>query len=156
MASSDEEAEAGPKSVSNYHFEDDEKTPLSFSELPIRWTDSNDTVSDNAQVFLDGTTDNGLQKMYRQIIAWKFDVCGTKPEISVLLKGGHSHWVKLEKPKKWFQDTIRTVLCTVYFLHYVVKNPDASAKSVLGYLSKVLRYFPEFGLLCHFMFASCD
>ncbi|XP_028758489.1 protein ENHANCED DOWNY MILDEW 2 isoform X2 [Neltuma alba] len=134
MASSDDEAEVHPQSVSNYHLEDDEKEPVSFSVLPIQWNESEDTDGESGQVFLDGFADNGLQKVFKHVVAWKFDVFGREPEISVLLKG--RQWIKLEKPKKWFEKTIRTILITIHFLHYVQKYPETSAKSVWGYLSK--------------------
>ncbi|KAK4278388.1 hypothetical protein QN277_016241 [Acacia crassicarpa] len=141
MASSDDEAEVHPQSVSNYHFEDDEKVPISFSVLPIQWSESEEgTDGESGQVFLDGFADNGLQKVFMQVVAWKFDISGVKPEISVLSKKGRQ-WVKLEKPKKWFADTIRTILITIHFLHHVQKNPETSAKSVSGYLSKDLSYY---------------
>lgn len=137
MASSDDEAEVPPQAVSNYHFEDDEKVPVSFSVLPIQWSESEYTDGESGQVFLDGFADNGLQKVFMQVVAWKFDISSIKPEISVLSKNGRQ-WVKLEKPKKWFEDNIRTILIAIHFLHYVQKNPETSAKSVWGYLSKVL------------------
>ncbi|KAI9108596.1 hypothetical protein K1719_020480 [Acacia pycnantha] len=141
MASSDDEAEVHPQSVSNYHFEDDEKVPISFSVLPIQWSESEEgTDGESGQVFLDGSADNGLQKVFMQVVAWKFDISGVKPEISVLSKTGRQ-WVKLEKPKKWLADTIRTILISIHFLHHVQKNPETSAKSVWGYLYKDLSYF---------------
>ncbi|KAK4278387.1 hypothetical protein QN277_016240 [Acacia crassicarpa] len=141
MASSDDEAEVHPQSVSKYHFEDDEKVLISFFVLPIQWSESEEgTDGECGQVFLDGFADNGLQKVFMQVIAWKFDISGVKPEISVLSKKGRQ-WVKLEKPKKWFADTIRTILITIHFLHHVRKNPETSAKSVWGYLYKDLSYY---------------
>lgn len=127
MASSDDEVDTQPLSVSNYHFVDDRDVPVSFSVLPIKWSESESLDGKKEKVFLHGVADNGLQKIFMQVIAWRFDLSYVKPEISVLSKDGR--WVKLLKPRKSYEDTIRTVLITVHFLHYVKKNPDISAKS---------------------------
>lgn len=148
MESSDDE-EAHPQSVSNYHFVDDKDVPVSFSVLPIQWSESESSDGEKEQVFLHGFADNGLQKVFMQVIAWKFD-SNVKPEISVLSKD--RQWIKLQKPRKSFEDTIRTILITVHFLHYVEKNPETSAKSVWDYLSKVLRYFLDFFFSFSFLF----
>ncbi|KAK7305189.1 hypothetical protein VNO77_43090 [Canavalia gladiata] len=134
MASSDDEGEAQPLSVSNYHFEDDKDRPVSFSVLPTQWSEFESPVGKKEQVFLHGFADNGLQKIFMQVVAWRFDISYVKPEISVLSKDGR--WIKLEKPRKSYEDTIRTILITIYFLNYVKKNPDMSAKSVWDNLSK--------------------
>ncbi|RDY04149.1 Protein ENHANCED DOWNY MILDEW 2 [Mucuna pruriens] len=134
MASSDDEGEAQPLSVANYHFEDDKGDPVSFSVLPIQWTESESPVGKKMQVFLHGLADNGLQKIFMQVSAWRFDLSYVKPEISVLSKDGR--WIKLEKPRKSYEDIMRTILITIHFLSYVKKNPDSSAKSVWDNLSK--------------------
>ncbi|KAF7831325.1 protein ENHANCED DOWNY MILDEW 2-like isoform X1 [Senna tora] len=136
MASSDDEDEFHPQSVSNYHFEDDKDAPVPISALPIQWSESENLEGKKEKVYLHGFADNGLQKVFMQVIAWKFDISNVKPEISVLSK--NRRWIKLQKPRKSFEDTIRTILITVHFLHYVEKNPEASAKSAWDYLSKVL------------------
>ncbi|KAJ1417753.1 hypothetical protein SESBI_16423 [Sesbania bispinosa] len=45
-------------------------------------------------------------------------------------------WIKLQKPRKSYEDTIRTILITIHFLNHVKKNPDISAKSMWDNLSK--------------------
>ncbi|KAG4923840.1 hypothetical protein JHK87_049380 [Glycine soja] len=135
MASSDDEGEAQPLSVSNYHFEDNKDAPVCFSVLPIQWSESQSPVGKKMQVFLHGFVDNGLQKFFVQVVAWRFDLSYVRPEILVLSKDGR--WIKLEKPRKSYEDTIiRTILITIHFLSYVKKNPDSSAKSVWDNLSK--------------------
>ncbi|XP_061360952.1 protein ENHANCED DOWNY MILDEW 2 isoform X2 [Gastrolobium bilobum] len=134
MASSDDEGETRPLSVSNYHFEDDRDAPVSFSVLPIQWSESERLGGKNEKVFLHGFADNGLQKIFMQVIAWKFDISYVKPEISVLSKDGR--WIKLQKPRKSYEDIIRTILVTIHFLNLLKKNPDISAKSVWDNLSK--------------------
>lgn len=73
MASSDDEGEAVPQAVSNYHFVDDKDEPISFSELPFKWEEGGGPDGRGKQIFLHGTTDNGLQKIYKQVVGWKFD-----------------------------------------------------------------------------------
>ncbi|XP_010252648.1 PREDICTED: protein ENHANCED DOWNY MILDEW 2 isoform X2 [Nelumbo nucifera] len=134
MASSDDEDEVVPQSVANYHFVDAKDEPISFSVLPIQW-DKDESADDIKQhIFLHGTAD-GLQKIYKQVTAWKFDLSHGQPEISVLTK--ERNWIKLQKPRKSFEDTIRTTMITVHCLHYVRKNPEASGKSVWEHLCKV-------------------
>lgn len=138
MASSDDEAEALPISVANYHFVDDKDEPISFSVLPIQWRESEVTTDGKKlQVFLHGTADNGLQKIYKHVIAWKFDLSNVKPEICVLSK--ENNWIKLQKPRKSFEEVIRSVLITVHCLHFTMRNPETSGKSLWDHLSKVFR-----------------
>lgn len=137
MASSDDEVDTQPLSVSNYHFEDDKDVPVSFSVLPIQWSESESLdgkKEKKEKLFLRGFADNGLRKIFMQVIAWRFDLSNVKPEISVLSKD--RRWVKLQKPRKSYEDIIRTILITVHFLHYVKKNPDISAKSMWDNMSK--------------------
>ncbi|KAJ1392510.1 Zinc finger, PHD-type [Sesbania bispinosa] len=131
LATSDDETETEVQSisVSNYHLEDDDDMPVSFSVLPIQWSDSESFDGHKEQVFnLHGSVDNGLQKYFNQVTAWKFDLSRVKPEISLLSKDGK--WIKLLKPRKSFQDTVRTILITIRFLHCVKKNPRLSATTV--------------------------
>lgn len=138
MASSDDEAEALPQSVSNYHFVDDKDEPVSFSLLPIQWSKDNGLDGKKTQIFLHGTADNGLQKIYKRVIAWKFDLSTVKPMISVLSK--ENNWIKLQKPRKSFEVIIRSILITVHCLHFVKRNPETSSKSLWNHLSKIFRY----------------
>jgi hypothetical protein len=125
--------------VSNYHLEDNDDEPVSFTVLPIQWSDSKISKSDHAkkkqgQIFLHGSADNGLQKIFMQVIAWKFDLSGLKPEVSLLSKD--RRWIKLQKPRKSFLDTVKTVLITLYFLHCVKKKPRLSVESFWRNLCK--------------------
>ncbi|CAI9786445.1 unnamed protein product [Fraxinus pennsylvanica] len=49
------------------------------------------------KIFLLGTTDKGLQRIFKQVEAWKFDLSDEEPEIFVLSKG--NNWIKLLKPR---------------------------------------------------------
>ncbi|KAF3453372.1 hypothetical protein FNV43_RR03812 [Rhamnella rubrinervis] len=135
MASSDDEAEALPQSVSNYHFVDEKDEPISFSLLPIQWSKDNGLDGKKIQIFLHGIADNGLQKIYKRVIAWKFDLSNVKPMISVLSK--ENNWIKLQKPRKSFEDIIRSILITLHCLHFVKRNPETSSKSLWNHLSKI-------------------
>lgn len=141
MASSDDEADTLPESVSTYHFADDKDEPISFSLLPIRWSESKnfDDGKKNHMIFLKGSVDNGLRTIYKQVIAWKFDLSNTTPQISVLTK--KKCWMELGKPRKSYEIIIRTVLITVHCLHFARRNPEASGKSVWDYLSKTFSLY---------------
>ncbi|KAF2303808.1 hypothetical protein GH714_023525 [Hevea brasiliensis] len=140
MASSDDEADVGPQSVSNYYFVDDEDAPTSFSVLPLQWSKS-ESVNEKKkqQMFLHGSVDNGLQTIHKEVTAWKFDLLNEIPDISVLTK--ENNWIKLEKPRKSFEEIIRTVLITVHCLHFARRNPEASGKSVWDHLCKVFSLY---------------
>ncbi|RXI03406.1 hypothetical protein DVH24_004058 [Malus domestica] len=135
MESSDDEAEAVPQSVSNYHFVDDKDEPISFHVLPIQWGEGETQDGKKVDIFVRGTADNGLQKLYKHVIAWRFDLSNVDPEISVLSK--ENNWLKLQKPRKSFEEVISSILITVQCLHYVRRNPETSGKSLWDHLSKV-------------------
>ncbi|KAE8125454.1 hypothetical protein FH972_020260 [Carpinus fangiana] len=139
MTSSDDEAEGLPQCVSNYYFEDDNDEPISFSILPIQWREGESPDRKKEQIFLHGTADNGLQKIYKHVIAWRFDLSNLSPEISVLSK--ENNWIKLQKPRKSFEDTIRSILITVQCLHFLKKYPETSGKSLWDHLSKVFSLY---------------
>lgn len=139
MASSDDEGEAVPQAVSNYHFVDDKDEPISFAELPFKWEEGGSPDGRGKQIFLHGTTDNGLQKIYKQVVAWKFDFSEAKPHISVLSK--ENNWIDLQKPRKSFEDTIRTILITVQCLHFLRKNPESSGKALWDHMFKVFSLY---------------
>ncbi|OVA09237.1 zinc finger protein [Macleaya cordata] len=139
MASSDDEADAVPQFVTNYHFVDDKDEPISFCYLPIQWSEDESPDSMETQIFLHGTADSGLQKIYKQVIAWKFELLDEHPEIAVLSK--EKNWIKLQKPRKSFEDTIRAILITLHCLHFLKKNPETSGKSLWDHLRKVFSLY---------------
>lgn len=136
MASSDDESEVGP--VSNYHFLDEKDEPVSFSVLPVQWDEGENATGNRMHIFLDGTADNGLRKIYKTVVGWRFDLTNANPEIYVLSK--EKSWIKLQKPRKSFEKIIRTILITVHCLSYAKRNPEATGKSIWDHLSKVFRY----------------
>lgn len=134
MASSDDEMEELPESVTNYYFVDDAEEPISFSVLPISWNTSETIQGSEKQIYVRGNADGGLDKIYKPVRAWKFDISGVKSEISVLSK---DNWIKLQKPRQAYEEFIRTVLITVNFLHVVQKKPELSGKRIWEKLSKI-------------------
>ncbi|KAL8166946.1 hypothetical protein V2J09_008445 [Rumex salicifolius] len=135
MDLSDDEVNDLPEFVSDYYFVDEDDEPISFSVLPFKWNTDEILAGKKKQVFVHGTTDYGLQKIYKLVTAWKFDISKMNPEISVLSK--ENHWIKLQKPKKSFEGIIRTVLITVNCLHLMKKTPEMSEKLLWDKLSKI-------------------
>lgn len=136
MASSDEEGEIIPNCITNYHFVDRNGAPVSFSILPLQWDEDDIPGALNSEIFLRGNADDGLQHIYKKVLAWRFELSYALPEIHVLSKD--KIWIKLLKPRKSYADTIRTVLITVHFLHFVKKNPDTVGEIVWNYIGKIL------------------
>lgn len=128
MASSDEEGEIAPDFVDSYWFENDKQESVSLSILTLLWSINEIKCDLETKVFLRGTINNGLETIHKQIIGWRFELSCEKPEISVLLKS--KNWVILQRPQKCFESTIRTVLVTVYWLHFVKWNPEESRTSI--------------------------
>ncbi|PIA65279.1 hypothetical protein AQUCO_00100630v1 [Aquilegia coerulea] len=135
MEFSDDEGETVAQSVSTYHFVDDKDELISFSVLPVQWCEDEKLDSINNVVFLSGTADDGFQKIYKQVTAWKFDLSDLQPQVSVLSKEGN--WIKLLKPRKSFEDTVRTILVTLHCLHFVKKNPEVMRKPLWDRLRKI-------------------
>lgn len=140
MASSDDEGEPAIQSVTDYFFVDDSDDPVSFSELPVQWSDGERTGGGKKkQIFMHGSIDNGLQKIYKQVETWMFELSDVKPEISILLSK-ENNWMKLEKPRKSHGDIFRRILITLQSLHFLSRNPEASGRALCEHLCKVLRY----------------
>lgn len=146
MASSDDEVEVGQQLVSNYYFEcegeDEKKEIISFSVLPVQWNENERTGGYKELIYLRGAADCGLQKIYKPVIAWKFDLTNVIPEILVLSK--EKSWIKLQKPRKCYEEICRSILITVHCLSYVKRNLEATEKSIWDFLSRFFRYVPNF------------
>ncbi|KAK9284748.1 hypothetical protein L1049_023925 [Liquidambar formosana] len=134
MASSDEEGEIIPQCITNYYFVNSKEEPVPFTILPLQW--SKDVIPEGLkeQIYFRGTVDNGLQEIYKQAIAWKFELSYVHPEILVLSKG--KNWIKLQRPRKSFESIVKNALVTVHCLHLVKKNPEASGESLWNHLLK--------------------
>ncbi|KVI08049.1 DNA (cytosine-5)-methyltransferase 1, replication foci domain-containing protein [Cynara cardunculus var. scolymus] len=126
MDSLDDERTTILNVVSDYNRAEDE--PSSFTKLPVQWGESESLDNNNSLICLRGTADNGLQKLYKPVKAWKCDLAKAKPEISALSRD--NNWIKLLKPRKSFEDMIRTILITMHCLHFFKRKSEASSKSL--------------------------
>lgn len=132
------EPDCGQYSVSDYHLVDDKAECVSFHVLPVQWSDGErQGGGEEVKIYLHGTGDNGLSKICMRVIAWKFAISSEVPEILVL--SVENSWIKLGKPRKSFEDTIRSILITVHCIHYVMRNPESSGDSVWNHLCEVFR-----------------
>nr|GFA96331.1 protein enhanced downy mildew 2-like [Tanacetum cinerariifolium]GFB00083.1 protein enhanced downy mildew 2-like [Tanacetum cinerariifolium] len=138
LATLDDDEEALQDVVSNYSLYDEFDAPVSFVELPIRWSNGESSYDNKNQIYLRGTIDNGLQRPHKQVKAWKYESLKEKPEISVL--SINNVWIKLQKPRKSYKNMIRTILITVHCLHFFKRNPEASSSSLSNNLCEVFRY----------------
>ena len=137
MASSDEEGQIVSVCVNNYHLENDKNELVSLSSLPLLWSPSEIKNGLETNVFLRGTSDDGLQRVFKHIIAWRFELSYAQPEISVLSKD--KNWITLQRPRKIFERTFRTLFVMVYWLHFVKNNPEQSKISIWNYMQKAFR-----------------
>lgn len=135
MASSDEEGENFPDSVTDYEFFNQENKHVSFAFLPLLWPKDKPVDNGNLRMFLYGVSDDGLRKIYKKVVAWRYELSYVQPEISVLCAG--NLWVKLLKPKHLFETTIRSILIAIHCLHFVKHNVEATKKSIWCHLSRV-------------------
>ncbi|XP_056693369.1 protein ENHANCED DOWNY MILDEW 2 isoform X2 [Spinacia oleracea] len=135
MVSSDEEGEIFPDSVSDYEFINQASEHVSFAFLPLQWPKEEPVDNVNLEMFLVGFSDDGLRKVFKKVVAWRYELSYVQPEISVLCKG--NIWLKLLKPKKSFETTVRSILVTVQCLHFVKHNVEATESSIWGHLSRV-------------------
>ncbi|KOM58566.1 hypothetical protein LR48_Vigan11g160000 [Vigna angularis] len=138
MASSDEEGEIIPV-VTSYWFENEKEDFVSLCSLTLLFSISETECDLGEKVFLRGTTDDSLQKIYKQITGWRFELTYEQPEISVLSKD--RNWITLQRPRECFESTIRTILVTVYFLHFLRRNPEESQLSIWDKLKKAFSAF---------------
>lgn len=137
MASSDEEGEILPQCVTNYCLVGSDKSPVPLSSLPLQSSDNVGSES-NKSVFLHGTVDSGIDKIFKEVLAWKFELSYVHPEILVQSKS--KNWIKLQKPNKSYEDFIRSILVTVHLLHLIKKDPDAPVTSIWRHLQKLFRF----------------
>ncbi|KAK9155443.1 hypothetical protein Sjap_002923 [Stephania japonica] len=135
--SDDDEGEFVAQSVTDYHFLDEKEVLVSFTVLPIQWGGDSDGILEpfEGQVFLRGTADNGLQKIFKQVIAWRFELVDEIPDISVFSK--EKTWIRLEKPRKSFEYVIRGVLITLHCLGFVKKDSQISGRLLWENLRRV-------------------
>ncbi|KAH6784991.1 hypothetical protein C2S51_000419 [Perilla frutescens var. frutescens] len=129
MALSDEECENFPACVTSYYLVDSKENPISFSSLPLRWNDNEGDghaervlVPTTEYAFLRGVVEDGCGQIYKKVIAWKFVLSYVLPEIYVLQDSDYERWIRLQKPRKGYECTVRTALISVHCLHFIKKN----------------------------------
>ncbi|KAH9305009.1 hypothetical protein KI387_009413, partial [Taxus chinensis] len=136
--SSEDEGEVQPTVVENYYFTDENQEPVSITVLPYNMDGyENDKGGLKKRVFLEGTADGGLQKVYKQAIAWNLNLRQQKPVVCAMIKGGV--WIQLRKPRKIYEEIIRSLLVSCHFLHFARRNPKASENAYWKHLWKVFR-----------------
>ncbi|KAK1296741.1 hypothetical protein QJS10_CPB15g01532 [Acorus calamus] len=123
----DDDEEITSDSITNYYFEDGNDEPVSYSVLPLLFSDDGDEVvpqTPKGGVFLHGEA--GIAKFHRQVKAWRVDILGPAPEVLVLTKD--DKWIRLVKPRRSFAEEIRKILIVVRCLHYLRRKPYTSEK----------------------------
>ena len=137
MSDDDDDFEPQLKVVSDYFFVDEEKHPVCFSILPIRFKEDADEAPEcKWSVFLRGTAD-GIP-VYKQVVAWKLGLEFRQPEIAVLSKEGS--WITLAKPRNSYEENFRTIFITAQMLHFIRRKPEEPEKSLWSHLRKVFEY----------------
>lgn len=132
--SSEDEAEVIPKVVENFYFTDENQEPISFTVLPNDMDGDKKKDGLKKEVFLEGTADGGLQKVYKQAVAWKLNLEEQKPVIYAMIK--ERTWIQLQKPRKSYEELIWSFLVSAHFLHFARRNPEASEKAYWEHIRK--------------------
>ncbi|XP_078433034.1 protein ENHANCED DOWNY MILDEW 2-like [Wolffia australiana] len=125
--------------VNEYQLGNEVDEPICFSLLPIQWPENGRSNVPKIPVYLKGSVDNGLQKIYRQVVAWRFDIKGTRPKVWVFSKD--QVWYKLEKPRRAYEPIVRGVLVTLQCLVYLRKSPNSSDKSLWDHVRANFGHF---------------
>eukprot|EP00249_Psilotum_nudum_P024832 c29302_g1_i1 orf=194-5161(-) len=134
--SSDDDSDTVPGKVDNYWLEDGQEQPISISILPLDSGDSNNVVSPTPGIFLRGTADSGLQRVYVKAEAWKLQF-SKDDKVTFSIRTKQKHWIQLLKPRKSYEELIRGLLVVAEFLDFVQKNPEASEKATWNRLNEV-------------------
>ncbi|KAI3874678.1 hypothetical protein MKX03_015155 [Papaver bracteatum] len=140
----DDECEDAISSVTKYYLVDDDEKPVCYSVLPIQWREDQKPVHLDREIILHGYTSSGSQMVYKQVIAWKFDLVSFD-QVKVELLSKENKWIVLDKPQKSYEETIRTMWLTLCCLHYLKRNPNAPGSSLLSNI------FPSFNRGAQFL-----
>ncbi|KAI3755631.1 hypothetical protein L1987_55435 [Smallanthus sonchifolius] len=138
MVSSDEEGEILPECITDYHVVNSHDKLISFSLLPLHWSGHEDVIGngDVSVAFLLGAADGGLQSVYKEVIGWKLELSDAVPEVYMLSKG--KTWIQLQKPRKGYEYTIKSVLIVARCLHFAKRNLQAARNEISSYVLKTL------------------
>lgn len=140
MMSDDDDAAPQVSAVEDYYLVDSSKQPVCFSTLPLQDGDTDDVPEGKKRLVLWGIADR-IEKVYREVVAWRLVLEGKQPEIAVLAADGGG-WIRLLKPKKSYEEEIRRVLITAQMLHFLRRKPDDPEKNLWRHLRKLFEYFP--------------
>lgn len=89
------------------------------------------------QIFLCGSADSGLQKVYKQVTSCGLKLREDRPEVLVLLSRGK--WLTLRKPWKSYIERFRSIMITIEWLHSVKWSPGFSERGLWDHLQRVFR-----------------
>ncbi|CAH9100116.1 unnamed protein product [Cuscuta epithymum] len=137
MASSEEDGEIVPECITDYLFYDCNSVPVSFALLPLKRCSTGISDSSSTPLFVCGVENEGIQKVYKKVVAWKFEFSYFLPEIYVLLPKDNI-WIKLLRPKKSYEEIIKPALTVVHCLNYVKYNPLETREAVWNHIQKTL------------------
>jgi len=137
MTSSEEEVEILPDWVTDYEFFNQQNQRVSFACLPVVHGKNEAVDNTNLRIFLSAFCNDGLERFYKQVFAWRYELSYRQPEISLLCKG--NHWIKILNPNKQFRAVVRSILITIQCLHFVKRNPEASDESLWCHLARAFR-----------------
>lgn len=137
----DEEGEIVPDCVTNYYLVDSKENPISISSLPLRWDDNEQEEHGESteSAFLRGAVEGGCGLLYTKVIAWKFVLSYVLPEIYVLHDSKYETWIKLHKPRKSYECTVRTALIAVHCLHFMKISEEISREDLWKHMGKTFR-----------------
>jgi hypothetical protein len=135
----DDDVDPGFNVVDKYHFEDGDGDPVCFSVLPLKFGETGEVAClDSKKVHLQGLADGLLHKVHKEVVAWRVGLDNEQPKILALSSEGK--WIELLKPRKCYENTVRSILITVQMLHFVRRWPRKRKTSLLDHLSEVFRY----------------
>ncbi|XP_078438798.1 protein ENHANCED DOWNY MILDEW 2-like isoform X2 [Wolffia australiana] len=129
-----------PEAISEYRFVDENDDPVCFSSLPLKWSDEDEIVDESVEeVFLHGEFDDGLQKIYKRVIAWKVEFVGGDVDLWVLSKDGN--WFKIFKPRIAYQESFRRIFVSLECLSYLKMNPSSKESRLWDHLRRKFSHF---------------
>ena len=74
MTSSEEEGEILPDWVTDYEFVNQQYQHVSFACLPVVHGKNEVVDNTNLRIFLSASCNDGLERFYKQVIAWRYDL----------------------------------------------------------------------------------
>ncbi|PWA62622.1 zinc finger, RING/FYVE/PHD-type, Methyltransferase, trithorax [Artemisia annua] len=140
-SSSEEDGGIITNSITNYHFLNHHKVPITFTDLPLHLTTTTTVTGDTSSAYLLGTTENSLQSVYIEVIGWKYDLSLDSPEVYVAKKSKNRdsecvRWIRLVKARSRYEVVVRSDLVFVKLLHYLKSCCEATRDEIASFLAK--------------------